>query len=178
MDQKKEFKRNLCFLYTYTIELWCEFRGLWYTRSWVWSESFWGGNYIQTCFIPKRHKVLGNHLFVLSCFLGISVNQKSEGRYMRNNMVYLNPHSWVFSLCSSSFSFPLVIQHITYKHAAYLFLSSSSTRLSRGVNCSVSNDKSSISMLLSKRTLRVRGKIWQFQNPPINIFIVQSPERY
>ena len=125
--------KSLFDLYTYTIELWCEFRGLWYTRSWVWSESFWGGNYIQTCFIPKRHKVLGNHLFVLSCFLGISVNQKSEGRYMRNNMVYLNPHSWVFSLCSSSFSFPLVIQHITYKHAAYLFLSSSSTRLSRGV---------------------------------------------
>jgi len=31
MDQKKEFKGNLCFLHTYTIELWCEFRGLWYT---------------------------------------------------------------------------------------------------------------------------------------------------
>ena len=40
---------------------------------------------------------------------------------------------------------------ISVRHAAYLFLSSSSTRLSWGDNFYVSDDKSSISVLLYKR---------------------------
>ena len=145
MDQKKKLKHNLCFLHTYTIELWHESRGLWYTNSLVQPESSLDGTYTKTCFIRNNHKVMEifwEYLLTRDLKDGIC----EIIRYTSTSTLEVSIFVVLLFVGLSCKRFI-----ISVRHAAYLFLSSSSTRLSWGDNFYVSDDKSSISVLLYKR---------------------------